>query len=212
MRQYGAVEDRTKELNDSVQKLPMVLKSQNESMLLPVFKESVDEIRKRVEALETNLLKDIKDQVKNEIQNGFEMQQNSLEDSVLSAFRSQAHTPAPSSVFESQEQIKQLLGHGQVDKAFHTALIANDLTLVDFTIERADFKKVFGPCVLTQNILLSLIQQLTADTQNYNELKNKWVVLLSFSHFFSLIVFAFSLIFPLFIFSLFLLNYLKFYF
>lgn len=173
MRQYGAMEDRSRELNDSINRLPLQIKSQTEASLLPTFNNSMEEIRRKLEKLEQKLLKDIKDQVKTEIQNGFELQQLNLEDSVLSAFRSQAQTPAPSSVMESQETIKQNLQNGQIDKAFHTALIANDLTLVDFTIEKADFGKVFGPCVLTQNILLSLIQQLTADIHNYNELKNR---------------------------------------
>lgn len=173
MRQYGAMEDRSRELSDNINQLPLQIRSQTEASLLPIFRDSMEDIRRKLDKLEVNLLKDIKDQVKNEIQNGFELQQLSLEDSVLSAFRSQAHTPAPSTFFESQEVIKQHLQNGQIDKAFNTALLANDLALVNFTIEKAEFSKVFGPCVLTQNVLLSLIQQLTADTQTYNELKNR---------------------------------------
>lgn len=93
-----------------------------------------------------------------------------LEDSVLSVVRSQAQTP---SVFDIQEQIRQLLNQGQINKAFHQALISNDLALVEFALEKADISTVFNPCHLEQTVLLSLIQQLSADMNNYNELKNK---------------------------------------
>lgn len=89
---------------------------------------------------------------------------------MLSAVRSQAQTP---SVFDIQEQIRQLLGQNQVNKAFHQALISNDLSLVEFTLDKADVNAVFNPCHLEQTVLLSLIQQLSADMNNHNEIKNK---------------------------------------
>lgn len=88
--------------------------------------------------------------------------------------RSQAQTPAPS-VFDVQEQIKSLLGQGQINSAFHQALVANDLNLVEFTLEKADYKTVFYPCPLQQTVLLSLIQQISADMSNHNELKQKYL-------------------------------------
>ena len=74
-----------------------------------------------------------------------------------------------------REQIKMLLNEGQVNSAFHQALVANDLSLVEFLLERADFKTVFNPCPLQQTVLLSLIQQISADMSNHNELKHDYL-------------------------------------
>lgn len=90
------------------------------------------------------------------------------------AVRSQAQTPAPS-IFDVQEQIKHLLHQGQINKAFHQALLANDLHLVEFALERADYNQVFNPCPFEQTVLLSLIQQISADMSNHTELKQKYL-------------------------------------
>lgn len=118
------------------------------------------------------------------------------------AVRSQAQTPAPS-VFDVQEQIKvnfciiltlksqcsiktypiffvlflikALLQQGQINKAFHQALLANDLHLVEYALERADYNQVFNPCPLEQTVLLSLIQQISADMSNHTDLKQKYL-------------------------------------
>lgn len=120
------------------------------------------------------MFKTIKENIKAEIENGFANQTASLEDSVLSVVRSQAQTPAPST-YDVQEQIRSFLGQNQINKAFHHTLLANDLSLVEYTIERADFKVVFNPCPLEQTVLLSLIQQITADMNHHNELKQKYL-------------------------------------
>lgn len=88
--------------------------------------------------------------------------------------RSQAQTPAPS-LYDVQEQIKLLLNQGQINKAFHQALLANDLHLVEYALERADYSQVFNPCPLEQTVLLSLIQQISADMSNHTELKQKYL-------------------------------------
>lgn len=90
------------------------------------------------------------------------------------AVRSQAQTPAPS-LYDVQEQIKLLLQQGQINKAFHQALLANDLHLVEYALERADYSQVFNPCPLEQTVLLSLIQQISADMSRHNELKQKYL-------------------------------------
>lgn len=90
------------------------------------------------------------------------------------AVRSQAQTPAPS-LFDVQEQIKTLLNQGQINKAFHQALLANDLHLVEYALERADYNQVFNPCPLEQTVLLSLIQQISADMSNHTDLKQKYL-------------------------------------
>lgn len=92
----------------------------------------------------------------------------------MMAVRSQAQTPAPS-VIDVQDQIKLLLQQGQINKAFHQALLSNDLRLVEYTLERADYSLVFHPCPLEQTVLLSLIQQISADMSNHSELKQKYL-------------------------------------
>lgn len=76
-------------------------------------------------------------------------------------------------VYDVQDQIKLLLCQGQINKAFHQALIANDLSLVEYTLEKADYKSVFSPCALEQTVLLSLIQQISADMNSHNEIKQR---------------------------------------
>lgn len=93
---------------------------------------------------------------------------------MLSAVRSQAQTPAPSTQ-EIQSQIRALLAQGNVNAAFHQALVSNDLQLVEFTLEQADYAAVFNPCPLEQTVLLSLIQQIAADMSNHNELKQRYL-------------------------------------
>lgn len=66
-----------------------------------------------------------------------------------------------------------MLNQGQVNKAFHQALISNDLGLVEFTLEKADIKTVFNPCNLEQTVLLSLIQQISADMNAYSTVKHQ---------------------------------------
>lgn len=109
-----------------------------------------------------------------QIKKGFETQAASLEDSVIMAVRSQAQTPAPSA-FDLQEHIKTLMNQGQINKAFHQALLANDLHLVEYALERADYNQVFNPCPLEQTVLLSLIQQISADMSNHTDLKQKYL-------------------------------------
>lgn len=109
-----------------------------------------------------------------QITKGFESHTTSINESVLSAVHSQAHTPAPT-LYDVQEQIKQNLAQGQINTAFHQALVANDLSLVEFTLEKADYKQVFNPCPLQQPVLLSLIQQIAADMNNHNDLKQRYL-------------------------------------
>ncbi|XP_037912102.1 enhancer of mRNA-decapping protein 4 homolog isoform X3 [Hermetia illucens] len=132
------------------------------------------EIKKELKSLESNIVRVVTDIIQKEVRKNFETQAASLEDSVLSAVRSQAHTPAPS-MYDVQDQIKFLLFQGQINKAFHQALIANDLTLVEYTLEKADHKAVFHPCVLEQTVLLSLIQQISADMDNHTAIKQQYL-------------------------------------
>lgn len=91
----------------------------------------------------------------------------------VAAIRSQTNTPAP--MYGVKDTIRHLLLQGQINKAFHQALLANDLSLVEFTLKSADHNSVFTPdCCLEQKVLLSLIQQISADMSDHNELKQKY--------------------------------------
>ncbi|XP_031617309.1 enhancer of mRNA-decapping protein 4 homolog isoform X2 [Contarinia nasturtii] len=162
------------ELINIMQTVPEQLRSLNEASVNVCTQRVSNEINKDIKTMQVNLLKTLKENIKMEIKKGFETQAANLEDSVMMAVRSQAQTPAPS-VFDVQEQIKALLHQGQVNKAFHQALQANDLHLVEYVLERADINQVFNPCSLEQTVLLSLIQQISADMLNHSELKQKYL-------------------------------------
>lgn len=174
MQQFEAPHNTTDEILESVQLLPHEIKSFNEKLFKGITNRVTTELQNGTRDLEKNIIKTIRDNIRKEIENGFANQTASLEDSVLSVVRSQAQTPAPS-IYDVQEQIKLLLNQNQINKAFHQALLANDLNLVEFTIERADFKSVFSPCPLEQTVLLSLIQQITADMNHHSEIKQKYL-------------------------------------
>ncbi|XP_052894324.1 enhancer of mRNA-decapping protein 4 homolog isoform X1 [Anopheles moucheti] len=159
---------------DIIRKLPEDLSTAADSIFNTCARLIRHGAERDMRTLETTLLKSIREHIGKEIEKGFEAQTSSLEDSVLSVVRSQAQTPAPSNM-DVQDQIKQYLSGGQINKAFHKALLSNDLNLVEFLLERADYKQVFNPCPLEQTVLLSLIQQVSADMSNYNELKQKYL-------------------------------------
>ncbi|XP_055837363.1 enhancer of mRNA-decapping protein 4 homolog isoform X5 [Episyrphus balteatus] len=128
--------------------------------------ESMLDTKKDVKHMEILLTRQIAEVVRTEVRKGFESQTATL--------RSQATTPAPS-IYDIKDQIKLLLSTGQINKAFHQALLANDLSLVEFTLQRADHNAVFHPCCLEQKVLLSLIQQISADMSNHNEVKQNYL-------------------------------------
>lgn len=173
MKQYGAVQFQMTEFSGAIHQLPQQLRQTTEQSIVPHVHSGFLELRQRLDKLQIKLINDVKEHVKTEINKGFERQTLSLEDSVLQVVqRSHAETPAPT-IYDHQENIKQLLAHGQIDKAFHQALISSDLTMLEFTIEKAEFKSVFNPCPLQQNVLMSLIQQITADMGKYSDIKNR---------------------------------------
>lgn len=172
MKQYGAVQFQMTEFSGAIHQIPQQVRVTTENAILPHMNSAFLELRQRMDKYQARMINEMKEHVKSEIQSGFERQTMTLEDSVLSVVqRSQAETPAPT-IYDHQENIKQLLAHGQIDKAFHQALISSDLSMLEFTIEKADIKTVFNPCPLQQSVLLSLIQQITADMSKYSELKN----------------------------------------
>lgn len=75
-----------------------------------------------------------------------------------------------------------LLQRGQLNSAFQQALSASDLSLVELVCQNTDPARVFsvsmGPgqgnrCILQQPVLLSLVQQLSANLGHRTELKHR---------------------------------------
>lgn len=173
MKQYGAVQFQMTEFAGLIHQIPQNIRSTSEQAIIPHMNTGFLDIRQRFEKFHIKIIQEVMEQIKSEIKNGFERQTTSLEDSVLSVVqRSQAETPAPT-IYDHQENIKQLLAHAEINKAFHQALISSDLSLLEYTIEKADINNVFNPCPLEQTVLMSLIQQLTADMSKYNDIKNR---------------------------------------
>jgi enhancer of mRNA-decapping protein 4 len=76
-----------------------------------------------------------------------------------------------------QEDLVRLISEGQYNQAFQQALSASDLSLVMFLCSRASPHTVFAPtgCLLQQHVLLSLIQQLSADMSSHNDIKHRYI-------------------------------------
>ncbi|KAH8279887.1 hypothetical protein KR054_009471 [Drosophila jambulina] len=166
MPQPQAMGANSEELNN---KLTM-LKQLVESSLHKHRTELTDamlETQREVKSLEILLARQVQETIRAELRKHMETQNM--------AMRSQAATPAPT--YDLRDTIKQLLLSGQINKAFHQALLANDLSLVEFTLRHTDSNLAFAPegCRLEQKVLLSLIQQISADMSNHNELKQRYL-------------------------------------
>ncbi|EDW03803.1 GH11439 [Drosophila grimshawi] len=147
-----------------------LLKQLVESNLLKHRTELTDamlETQREVKSLEILLARQVQETIRAELRKHMDNQNMAL--------RSQAATPAPT--YDLRESIRQLLQAGQINKAFHQALLANDLNLVEFTLRHTDRMQVFAPegCRLEQKVLLSLIQQISADMSNHNEDKQSYL-------------------------------------
>lgn len=124
--------------------------------------------------MQDNLIKNISDH----INMAFSKQSEELENHLRSAVRSNAVTPALPNVDTSsyRTQINEYLRQKDISSAFQHALMASDLSLVVYVCEKVDPTMLFKqtPCPLPQNVLLSLIQQLSADLLNHSDLKHRY--------------------------------------
>lgn len=172
VKQYAIVQFQMNEFTNALHEIPAKTDEIMKNAFVPIFTRHHFDLKSHMDKTEEKILREVRDLVKNEIQKGFERQAVNLEESVLSVVqRSHCETPAPTIIFDQKEQIKQLLAHGEINAAFHQTLVSSDLTLLEYTIEYADFNKIFDPCPLEQSVLLSLIQQLTADMTKFNDIK-----------------------------------------
>ncbi|XP_067652269.1 enhancer of mRNA-decapping protein 4-like isoform X1 [Haliotis asinina] len=132
--------------------------------------------------LQEKTLNHVREAVKEEVSVAVREHGASLSDQLMNYVRSGAATPV---------QISPDLGHlqtlrtsvinairvGNINEAFQTALSASNLDLVMFTCENVNPSLVFGqePCPLKQPVLLSLVNQLSADFTSHTELKIKYL-------------------------------------
>ncbi|XP_029669673.1 enhancer of mRNA-decapping protein 4 [Formica exsecta] len=104
----------------------------------------------------------------------------------ISSARSRATTPAipVAAVADTQARVMSLLQRGQLNAAFQQALSASDLGLVVLVCEKTEPSRVFScagvqgqgfRCILQQPVILSLVQQLSADLGHRTELKHRWL-------------------------------------
>lgn len=159
-------------------------------------------------SIQDNINRKLCETVKESISKEFQTHKTLIEDSVLSAVRSRAVTPASHVVDQiqiMQVQIAHLVNSGQINAAFEQvgfcifnivsyhrtklgclyfffhccvqALSASDLSLVVYLCERLNPEQLFKqmPCPLQQAVLLSLIQQLSADMMNHTDLKYRYI-------------------------------------
>jgi len=163
--QSRRISEKNHEQNVQLNALGEVLKSSTAQISI--------ELKKSVANTEKHLLE--------AVNRAMTLQQATIEGSVIAAVRSGAVTPAPlQHVLDTQlqqTQIIQLIGQGQINAAFQQALSASDLSLVVFVCDKVNPQQLFSqvPCPLQQHVLLSLVQQLSADMNNNTEIKHKYL-------------------------------------
>jgi hypothetical protein len=93
-----------------------------------------------------------------------------------------AQTPAPMLNPEEEnlrQQIKRMVERGLYNEAFTKALMASDVPVVVDLMNMVDQNKIFPDsgtgCALEQNIILSLIQQLSVDLKQDSAIKYRYL-------------------------------------
>ncbi|KAH1001419.1 hypothetical protein HUJ04_005443 [Dendroctonus ponderosae] len=151
-------------LKANADKLTDSMSSQLQAQLLSLFK-----------TVQDKLVVSVKDMVSSEIQKGFNNQVAVIQEGVLNAVsRSRTVTPAPhvDTHLQTMAHIQQALAKRTFDEAFQLALSAENLNMVIFVCERVDANKVFGEkCLLSQSVLLALIQQLSMEMHKNSQIK-----------------------------------------
>lgn len=174
--------EKQRKTQDKGQELVTQMQQLNDIMVKATDKITSVDLHKQIltssKQMQEKMTQVVTDVVKEQISIAFRNHAATLEDSVVNAVRSGAVTPSPQ-VMEKQSvlsMIQQLLARGDINTAFQQALSASDLPLVIYICERLSPQTVFSenPCPLQQHVLLSLIQQLTADDMhNHTELKHR---------------------------------------
>ncbi|KAK7869897.1 hypothetical protein R5R35_013695 [Gryllus longicercus] len=171
--------EKSRELLNQLQSMTEALRASTDSLVLQLRQEVQRQVQAGIASIQESVNRTVGEAVKEHISKGFHAQKSLIEDSVITAVRSRAVTPAPHilDAHLQQTQVLQLIAQGQINAAFQQALSASDLNLVVFVCEKVNPAQVFNqsPCPLQQHVLLSLIQQLSADMTNHTELKHKYL-------------------------------------
>ncbi|KAH3855139.1 hypothetical protein DPMN_097700 [Dreissena polymorpha] len=138
-----------------------------------------NEVQKSMARLQESLTQYVREAVREEVTSSMKEQGTKISDNVMLAMRSGAVTPMRTTPDPQMEKthILNLLRQGQLNAAFQQALSAANLDLVMSLCEVVNPSQVFNqsPCPLQQPVLLSLIQQLSAELENHTELKHKYL-------------------------------------
>ncbi|CAK9806176.1 Enhancer of mRNA-decapping protein 4 [Anthophora quadrimaculata] len=152
-------------------------KLQSEALSALVREELQTELNRGLNTLQEGTIRTIRDSIRDNL--------NQQLTEITNA-RSRATTPAipVPAVADAQARVMSLLQRGQLNAAFQQALSASDLGLVVLVCEKTEPARVFssiGPqgqgtrCILQQPVILSLVQQLSADLGHRTELKHRWL-------------------------------------
>ncbi|XP_071039309.1 enhancer of mRNA-decapping protein 4 [Parasteatoda tepidariorum] len=130
------------------------------------------------ETLNTNIVKQheallasVRQIVQEETRKMLREQQNAV-------LNSRSTTPVPLADPQLQkQQLRKLVMQGNLNEAFQEALTAMDVQLVLYLCESVNVEQVFGPtpCPLQQHVMLSLVNQLSADLNVKTEIKVRYI-------------------------------------
>ncbi|XP_033219302.1 enhancer of mRNA-decapping protein 4 isoform X2 [Belonocnema kinseyi] len=150
---------------------------QKSEALVAIVKEEIHTgLTRGLSVLQEGMLRTVRDSVRENLTHHL---------SDISGARSRAATPGPQApgLADNQARVLSHLQRGQLNAAFQQALSASDLNLVVLVCEKTDPARVFscpmgpqGPkSILQQPVILSLVQQLSADLGHRTELKHRWL-------------------------------------
>nr|CAH7751196.1 unnamed protein product [Callosobruchus chinensis] len=174
MDRQRRVQEKGKDLIVQMQSVSENMKSNADKLTCTLTSEIHKQFNSVFKTMQDRMTTSIKEVVAEEVKQGFKNHASVIEDSVINAVRSRAVTPSPNidSHVTALSQIQQHLDRGNYDEAFQLALSAENLHYVIYVCEKVDVHKIFGEdCVLQQNCLLALIQQLSMDLTRNTELK-----------------------------------------
>lgn len=164
-------------MHDTLAKASQSLNSASSSITAQSksLQDNVSKLTAQQNTLSESLSDRIRPLVREEITRALQEHQSAID------ARSRTHTPAPTqhalNPKVAQQQLQTLISQGQFNTAFKQALSASDLGLVVFVCERVNPQQVFNmtPCPLSQDVLLSLVNQLSHDLSTFTDLKMKYL-------------------------------------
>ncbi|XP_054714115.1 enhancer of mRNA-decapping protein 4-like isoform X2 [Uloborus diversus] len=162
----STVETGTAQLREEVNSLISSAQKTINSQVSLIEKHN-GELKKHQDAL----LSGIRQSIREEVVKAFKEQTTSV-------LNSRAVTPVPQTDFFTQKQrMLQLIQQGNINEAFQQALSAMDVQIVIFLCESVNPDQVFGstPCPLQQHVLLSLVNQLSADLSVKTDIKVRYI-------------------------------------